>query len=548
MKIWQILSVCLITMIAGSVQGAGKKPDSSEQRRTYARRVYKANSLVWEIVPDEEFDIFSLSETIKPAQKATVHTVINALEATALGVANLTKTMQPLIVSISGGSETSPKVTPRVARFFKTVKGKHIVDALLAIDCPQSIPAGESKLVWIGVESSGVKPGVYKYEIAIKIGDFLHKIPLKVFVHNVTLSKKTPLTTFNWAYLDSGYDVEQFATTRDVMLKHRINTAMCTSINRHLLNNRFGMEKLDGCIEFSKDFPQLGFYWSFHQRHADPTRGMFGASWMSPKFKANFKKFITTIVARLKEKGRSYDKFHFQFFDETTSGKLVELCKLVHEIDPEIRTMITIHSTGNPKELVDAGMDIITFHAPYLGDEPVPAFSTISSAEKELWLYNAGDTEVKGNGRARDSLGTYRLLHWLAFRHGAKGVGFWNMLQNKKNCWGDSEMFFPLVYTIPPRKGKTPPDIKTAETVIPSRRLEHVRMGIEDYMLLRIAQEKISKLKGLKSATYRRKLANLVRSVTLTLPKKISRKERKSFRRKRVTLIKMIESLNARLK
>ena len=44
-----------------------------------------------------------------------------------------------------------------------------------------------------------------------------------------------------------------------------------------------------------------------------------------------------------------------------------------------------------------------------------------------------------------------------------------------------------MVYPNHPRYPKPPKDVHTAEQVIPSRRWEYVRMGIEDYMLLKMA-------------------------------------------------------------
>ena len=521
------------------------------KHRKLAKRAYSADTLVWETVPDEKFVMVSLPESLKPAQKASVDTVVNALEATALGVANLTKSSQPLKVSVSGGGKGAPKVTPRVARFSRTKGAKYIADALLSADCPQNIPSGESKLVWISVESKGAKPGTYKYDIAINIGDALYKIPLQVVVHNVVLSKKTPLATYNWAYLDSGYSNAQYAKVRDIMLDHRINTGMNTGVGAPLrdINNKIIRPveideiKLAQFVEFNKKFKDISFFYPFHQRYNPPTKTFFGnAAWMSKEYKAIFKEWVKKMVSSLKANGRKYNSFYFQMFDETTDPKAAQICKLVHEADPKVRMMLTIHSGSDPQGLVDAGMNMITYHAPSLGDSPSPSFKKILSGGKKLWLYNAAGKER--NGRERDSLDIFRMLHWLAFRHNATGVGFWNMFQTKKNCWANDELYFPLVYTIPPRKGATPSDIKTAETVIPSRRLAYNRMGIEDYMLLRMARKKISKLQGDEKKEYRKKLLDIVKSAILTLPREASYKKRNDFRMKRVELIKMIESMN----
>ncbi len=524
-----------------------------EKQRDLAKGVYGADTLVWNIMPDDDFTMLSLPESLKPIKKASLETVVNALEAVAFGVANLSDSEELLEVTISSDPVSgSPLLTPRMARFSRTKDSRYVPDVLLAMDGSRSIPSGESRLLWIGVESTGSNSGTYQYKINIKVGKHVHYIPLEIIVHDVTLSKETPLTTFNWAYLDSGYNNLTYKKARETMLSHRITTGANTATGNPEKNAegkvirpvKIDYTKLDQFIEFNKDFPQISFYWSFHRKANPPTRDMFGdAVWMSDEYKAIFKEWLVCFVTRLREKGRDYDRFYLQMFDETTDDKLAQITKLVHQIDPKVRMMITISSTADPKKILDEGMNIVVYHSPYLGHKSAPAsFNPVLSAGSELWLYNAGNRTR--NGRDRDPLNIYRLLHWLAFRHDATGVGFWNMFHDKKSAWADDEQFYPLVYTVPDVRGyPVPSDVKTSEMVIPSRRLEYVRMGIEDYMLLKMAQEKISKLGKDSKSKFQLELDALVKSVTKDLPKHTSNKMRREFRNSRKLLINLIERL-----
>ena len=83
-------------------------------------------------------------------------------------------------------------------------------------------------------------------------------------------------------------------------------------------------------------------------------------------------------------------------------------------------------------------------------------------------------------------------------------------------------------------------EIKTAETVIPSRRWQHVRMGIEDYMLLRMARERIDSL-GDDGTAYRNQLDELIRTVLTNRAA-----DRGLFRAKRKELVEMVEALAGR--
>jgi hypothetical protein len=84
-----------------------------------------------------------------------------------------------------------------------------------------------------------------------------------------------------------------------------------------------------------------------------------------------------------------------------------------------------------------------------------------------------------------------------------------------------------------------PPDVVTAEVVIPSRRWEYSRMGTEDYMLLKMAQDKIAEL-GAAGNPYRNQLRRIIRDV-LT-----HRENRILFRAKRRELVELVEKLAAR--
>jgi hypothetical protein len=99
------------------------------------------------------------------------------------------------------------------------------------------------------------------------------------------------------------------------------------------------------------------------------------------------------------------------------------------------------------------------------------------------------------------------------------------------------EVYWPQVYVIAEGFPPPPPDVKTAETVIPSRRWEYQRMGIEDYMLLQMAQEKIHQ-RGQAGAPYQKRLDTLVRTV---LTRRTD--DRTLFRRKRLELVTLVEKL-----
>ncbi len=144
-----------------------------ELHRQRARRVYGRNLLCWKVVPDEPIGFLSLPDQVNGPEvpEVEIHTAINALEAAALGLANLTEQSLPLSASVSAPSAAgAPTVTVRVARYFRTTNERYVADALLLTDSPQVIPSGETKLVWVEAESSQAQAGTYQYTVHLRVG------------------------------------------------------------------------------------------------------------------------------------------------------------------------------------------------------------------------------------------------------------------------------------------------------------------------------------------------------------------------------------------
>ncbi|MFH0964948.1 MAG: hypothetical protein V2A58_13190 [Planctomycetota bacterium] len=527
------------------------RAELTARHRVRAREIYGADAVVWEVVPDDAFTMLSLPEAVDPPQSASVDTVVNALEATALGVANLTDKEASLTVEVSGGAEGAPDITPRVARFFETTNAMYVPDALLATDCPQVIPPGESKLVWVLAESTGAEAGTYEYRVTLTVGEDIHTIPVTVRVHNVTLSAETPLSTGNWSDLNTG-EHPLFPEVRDSMLSHRITmgAASAQGLPRKDADGNvirpieIDFADMDKFVEFHKDFAQVSWFFPFNQHVDRPQYGWFGpVAWMSDEFKAVFREWVAKMVEHIRSKGRDYDAFYFQMFDETLDEKVAAICELVHSADPKVRMMITIPQASRAATggLVKAGMNIYVYHAPRVEYAGTPdGFPVLRSGGRELWFYGAADAAY-GGGKERDPLGFFRYLHWTAFHHGATGVHFWNMLHNRTSGWISENVeqnYWPMVYTNGPKYPAPPDDVKTAEKVIPSRRWEYVRMGIEDYMLLRMAEGRIARL-GEAGEAYRQRLHDIVKAVITNRAA-----DRRLFREKRGELVELVETLS----
>lgn len=173
-------------------------------------------------------------------------------------------------------------------------------DDLLADDCPQVIPSGESKLIWLEAKSRGARPGLYDFKVTVRVGDARHAIPLRIQVHDVVLSEETPLWTGNWSDLHTG-DGGAYTNLREVreaMFSQRITIGTMTSYSwpgkddqgRVIRPRQLDFTDLDKTLIFHKDFPRITFFAGFNQHIDPPQRDRFGpVEWMSDEFKEIFR-------------------------------------------------------------------------------------------------------------------------------------------------------------------------------------------------------------------------------------------------------------------
>ena len=397
------------------------RAELTANHRKRARTVYSTDALVREVVPDERFTMLSLPRRIDPPPSATIHTVVNALEATALGVANLADDELPLKIEMVGRKEGAPRMTARVGWFFVTGNARYIPDALLADDAPQTIPSGESRLVWFEAESTGATPGIYDYDVIVRVGEKAHPIALKVHVHDVALDRETPLVTGNWAYLNTG-ETPILEQMRASMLSHRSTFGdgsgggSYTFPDKDAQGNvirpvRQDFTNMDKFLAFHEDFAQINLFIPFDHHSDRPHSDWFGpAEWMSDQFEEIFGEWLGQIVARIKASGRDYDTFSIHAFDETFDKKVEQMCRLIHSVDPKVRVIATIPQASREatRGLVEAGMKVFVYHAPRLEYDNAPeGLDVLSSGGRELWFYSAADVKY-GTGKERDPLGWYR--------------------------------------------------------------------------------------------------------------------------------------------
>lgn len=213
---------------------------------------------------------------------------------------------------------------------------------------------------------------------------------------------------------------------------------------------------------------------------------MLSASW-----KKAFSTWLILLVEHLKQIGIGYDRFAMYPFDESLSEEFYEVAQLIKKTDPNIR--IYANRIGKEPQDFMRFQDLIDIWVPnYSHCDQYPAsLKMVKSFGKEVWTYIS-------SGKRYRPYEHYRLIAWQAFKRGLTGVGFWTYTwtdkKPPKNSWNDTLTavgYYGVVYSF----CGSPVDTH-GEKVVPSRRWEAWREGIEDYEYLYKLQQVINRVRG----------------------------------------------------
>jgi hypothetical protein len=379
-----------------------------------------------------------------------------------------------------------------------------IADALiLQGENPFEIDPGELIQIWLTVYNPQFAAGDYEAKIAVSAIQYdgeklpIETIPINLKIYKNRLPDKLALNTCVWDYYQASSEEEMVKDLRN----HHINVCVVPAQDLPFL--RFSSDpsgltkkpdysKLDKVLkrhQYAQTF-LLGMNFSV----AKKDYGRFGdVKWMSASWKKVFSSWLQDLVTHLKVLGVGYDRFALYPFDESIADEYYDLARLIKSVDPKIR--LYANSFGNgPKEFIRYRdlIDIWCLQDSHIVKHP-DWFETIKSFRKEMWTYECFEPM-----KAQKPYSYYRLLPWRAFQRGQSGAGFWIYyyglgFEPGSVPWNDTlrpQGFSGVVYG-----AKASPVPGLSENIIPSRRWQAWREGVEDYQYLYELQQAINKIK-----------------------------------------------------
>lgn len=202
-----------------------------------------------------------------------------------------------------------------------------------------------------------------------------------------------------------------------------------------------------------------------------------------------------------KEKGW-FDKLFYYLPDEPTPEmypEVVRIADLVHEADPELKTMVTEQFEDALAGHIDIWCPDVTLFSDSQFWMPDPSvYLERQALGEEVWWYNCCSSQATLDylNFFVDSQGIYaRIFFWLTRRYKFTGVLYWHVIyaysRTDKDLWedafepnwqvnGDGTLFYP----------GTPAKIGGEHDIpVPSIRLKRIREGFEDYEYFHILDE-----------------------------------------------------------
>ncbi len=434
----------------------------------------------------------------------------NEYESAAFNIVNCSDEAMTMAVSISPllspaceKIDSNKTFTVRRAIYVKGSTVGSIADALvLQAERPFNLQPGELTQIWLTIFNPMLTAGIYKGRVDILAKTANGKnLPIETISVTIEVQKhKFPdnvaLNTCNWAY----YKVASAAEMAEDLHNHHINVYTVPPQDLPFLrfsSDRPGVVRKPNSANLDKalqDYHYAGTYLlclDFNSSKKD--HGRFGkVKWMSPEWKAVFSQWLKNLVKHLKEAGVGYDKFALYPFDESLCDDFYELAKLIKATDPKVRIYANSFGKGRKeftrfRELID----IWCLQDSHCERNP-QWLEQIKGFGKKVWTY-----ECLRPMKAKDPYSYYRLLPWCAFKRGQTGAGFWIYyyglnFDTGAVPWHDTlrpRGFSGVVYG---RGGSPVPGL--LENIVPSRRWEAWREGVEDYQYLFEVQKAINSI------------------------------------------------------
>ena len=422
---------------------------------------------------------FNPIEHSSPSMAGQIKAFGGEIESAAVNLRNFSDTTRVCRVDLpplKKGEVEKQAVTVREVLPVPTQMLNQSWDALPLLNEARTIviPPWEARQVWLTVDTTGLTPGTWEGQIRFRTLDVdsVEGSPsFSVEIYNAGLPENQPLRLCHWGYVDTSVlkDIPDAALADQV--SHGTNVFVGTHFPQATCDDA-------GNVVGTIDFAEHDDYVKRYAPHGiilfcGYQGALKGAAPSSDGWKKAHIEYLRQWVAHLAQLGVGYDGFALYPVDEPglspgLSDIHIAMGKLAREADPKIRLYTDPVGSCTMEEL-KAMAPYVDIWCPnrngYLIKHNADKLEFIKSTGAQVWTYECDD-----NAKHQSPLGYYRAQAWLVWRHGLTGIGFWSYCTSQDDPWHRADREYLLIYQ--------------GNGVVPSKRWEAIRDGIEDYSML----------------------------------------------------------------
>ncbi len=441
--------------------------------------------------PENAFPVNPCADTIK----VPVLAMGNETESVALDITNLKESSQvvkvyPCNLEDSRGKQISFRGIVELREAINTPdnRGKMTDEVLPKLNEGNTIYLGgyDSRKLWININTSALSPGNYSFRLgfeSVSLVESTQSIVINLRVSPVRVPDKNEYAFNTWSSVEIADDFMREKVVKD-LIDHKIGV--------------FSM--LPGPRFYLGSNGKLCEDWSHWDKYYTPLKDKiicFVTSALSvetngqqvnrEEYASLLKEAYTMAHKGMAARGLDKKQWAIYVMDEPalTGYPSIELAvriaKEIRAASPDMELYIDPAGMVTPESMkpFEGLIDIYSPQIDLLKDPDGKLLNYFQQLNKRLWTY-----EAPSPARTFHPLGHYRVQAWLAFEYGLTGSGFWCYNSNNvNNLWRvNAPDDYDAVYN-------------DGTGIIPSRRWEASRDGVEDYHLLMMLKRKIAELK-----------------------------------------------------
>lgn len=389
----------------------------------------------------------------------------------------------------------------RRALYIRVINAGLVADPLVLQGAKSfSINPGETIQLWLEVNSGKLSSGKYIGAFSINaIGKGLQKkeqvIPISLDIADRTFFSILPFSSCNWDYVSikNRFTSRSQSVEKEAILDLEEHYANVVVINQsQIFKASKGMlfpEKISNLLKLRNNETKPFFlFFMGGKPHLERRFGKF----RTQEWDTKFEKFLAGLRKVLFDNGLDYTRFAIYPFDETVDDDFIYVAKAIRKFDPRLR--IYANKWISPTELnkVKGLIDIWCPHLPDVLSNSL-SFNRIrfSGNFEKVWTYYSNmpvdryfapeKTKISKQWRG-DNHTFWRTMPIVAVALGIEGVGFWTYQDTNRSSWNKLQLGeYGVIYD----GSKNSDSNCIPEAIIPSKRWEQWREGIEDAIALR---------------------------------------------------------------